>query len=90
MSPQTLPAVPLSSIAEGRTVRIQFVQTDRDGTRLRELGLREGSSVQVLRRDRGKLIVGIAEARFGVGTEVADRVFVESDGVESARVEREP
>ena len=78
MSTSTLPVVPLSSVAEGMTVRIQFVQTNCDDTRLRELGLREGCAVRVVRREPTKLILGIDEARFGVGAEIADRVFVET------------
>ena len=48
--------------------------THCDATRLRELGLREGATVRVL-RDGDPLMVCVENARFGIARSVAMRVY---------------
>jgi Fe2+ transport system protein FeoA len=55
---------------------LRFAPGCREAERLREMGLREGATVQVL-RDGDPLMVRVEDARFGIGRQAAMQVLCE-------------
>ncbi len=53
---------------------LRFAPGCREAERLREMGLREGATVQVL-RDGDPLMVRVEDARFGIGRQAAMQVL---------------
>ena len=74
MSPVALPQ-PLTAFASGVNVRLAFLSlVPAEAARLRELGMREGSPVHIL-RNQGALICGVDASRVVLRREVAQHVF---------------
>lgn len=69
-------AFPLSATAAGQCVAVTFHGDDAGGARLRDLGVREGCELRVVRNDRGRIIVAAGDGRLGLPREVARQVFV--------------
>ena len=70
----------LDSVPEGETVRVVEILAGPGATlRLRELGIREGSVVKVIKNSGvGPIIIETEEGRFALGRGVASRITVES------------
>jgi len=59
----------------GQTARVLgFAGCDAEAARLRDLGVREGATVKVL-RDGETLLVAVDDARFGIGRSAAMNVL---------------
>jgi Fe2+ transport system protein FeoA len=71
------PAIPLTAVPKGQVVKVCFFSL-RNGAagRLRDVGLREGSLIHLIRR-AGRVIVGIEGSRVGVPADLAVGVFVQ-------------
>lgn len=59
-----------------RATVLRFAPGCREADRLREMGVREGATVQVL-RDGDPLMVRVEDARFGIGRQAAMQVLCE-------------
>lgn len=74
MSPITLPQ-PLTSFMNGVVVQLAFMSMlPAEAARLRDLGIREGSRVQIL-RNHDCLVCGVEASRVVLRREVAQNVF---------------
>lgn len=62
---------------------LQLAGDAHEAERLRDLGLREGATVTVL-RDGDPLMVRIDDARFGIGRMAAEKILCEIEGHEAA------
>lgn len=72
----TAPAMPLSLVHGGETVKVQRVTGNEDMRRhLQELGFVEGSEVHVVSASGVNQIVLIKGARFGIDERVAKHVM---------------
>lgn len=69
--------LPLASVATGEKVRVRAIRgANGDTQRLRELGLLEGRTIQVLRNDE-PMICKIGHSRFGLCRRAARTILVE-------------
>ena len=70
----------LDAVPEGGIVRVVEILTGPGATlRLRELGIREGSVVKVVKNSGiGPIVIETEEGRFALGRGVASRIMVES------------
>lgn len=74
MSPISLPQ-PLTSFACGVVVQLAFLALlPAEAARLRELGIREGSPIHIL-RNHDSLVCGVDASRVVLRKEVAQHVF---------------
>jgi ferrous iron transport protein A len=70
--------IPLSSIEQGRTVRIVKVEAGKGlQARIRNLGIMEGDTVQVILNARGPLIIAKQNLRLALGRGMSSKIFVE-------------
>ena len=70
------PAMPLSLVKAGETVRVERVKGNEDMKHhLQNLGFVEGAEVHVVSSSAGNIIVTIMGARFGLDTKVAQHVM---------------
>jgi ferrous iron transport protein A len=77
--------IPLSSIEQGQTVRIVKVEAGRGiQTRIRNLGILEGDTVQVILNARGPLIIAKQNLRLALGRGMSSKIFVEGETKTSA------
>jgi Fe2+ transport system protein FeoA len=69
----------LSKIQTGEIVRmLGFVQCDRYGLRLAEMGLTPGTSIEVLQATRGQpMLLRVRGAQLAIGRRAADKIKVE-------------
>lgn len=69
----------LSKVQSGETVRmLGFVQCDRYGLRLAEMGLTPGTSIDVLQATRGQpMLLRVRGAQLAIGRHAADKIKVE-------------
>lgn len=80
---------PLSALAPGCRCRIAEIRGGRQLThRLRGLGLRVGSEVEMLHRRGSGVVLLVGETRVALGGGVTERLFVEP--LESAEVDDTP
>jgi|DEB0MinimDraft_6_1074348.scaffolds.fasta_scaffold543970_1 Fe2+ transport system protein FeoA len=74
MSPLPLPQ-PLTAFASGVCVRLSFLSLlPAEAARLRDLGMREGSPIHIL-RNQDSLICSVDASRVVLRREVAQQVF---------------
>ena len=75
-----MPAMPLSLIKAGETVRVSRVKGNEDMKHhLKDLGFVEGNEVHVVSSSGANIIVTILGARFGLDTKVAQHVMTVSE-----------
>lgn len=75
-----MPAMPLSLIKAGETVKVSRVKGNEDMKHhLKDLGFVEGNEVHVVSSSGANLIVTILGARFGLDTKVAQHVMTVSE-----------
>ncbi len=69
----------LDAVPEGKTVRVvEILAGPGAGLRLRELGIREGSLVRVMRNSGiGPIVIETEEGRFAIGRGLANKVMVD-------------
>ncbi|ALU11809.1 FeoA family protein [Ignicoccus islandicus DSM 13165] len=69
----------LDAVPEGKTVRVVEIYAGPGATvRLRELGIKEGSLVKVVKNSGiGPIVIETSEGRFALGRGMASRVIVE-------------
>lgn len=71
-----MPAMPLSLIKSGETVKVSRVKGNEDMKHhLKDLGFVEGNEVHVVSSSGANLIVTVLGARFGLDTKVAQHVM---------------
>lgn len=75
-----MPAMPLSLVKAGETVKVSRVKGNEDMKHhLKDLGFVEGNEVHVVSSSGANLIVTILGARFGLDTKVAQHVMTVSE-----------
>ena len=68
---------PLSQTTTGETCTIKWMFGVPEVLEtMRNMNIKEGSTIQVIQKCRDWLIIGANERRLAVGTEVADRIQV--------------
>lgn len=71
-----MPAMPLSLVKVGETVKVSRVKGGDDMKRhLNDIGFAEGNEIHVVSSSGANIIVTILGARFGLDTKVAQRVM---------------
>lgn len=71
-----MPAMPLSLVKAGETVKVSRVKGGDDMKRhLNDIGFVEGNEIHVVSSSGANIIVTILGARFGLDTEVAQHVM---------------
>lgn len=71
-----MPAMPLSLVKAGETVKVSRVKGSDDMKRhLNDIGFVEGSEIHVVSSSGANIIVTILGARFGLDTKVAQHVM---------------
>ena len=71
-----MPAMPLSMVKAGDTVRVARVKGNEDMKHhLKDLGFVEGNEIHVVSSSGANLIVTVLGARFGLDTKVAMHVM---------------
>lgn len=71
-----MPAMPLSMVKAGETVRVQRVKGNEEMKHhLKDLGFVEGNEIHVVSASGANLIVTVLGARFGLDTKVAMHVM---------------
>lgn len=71
-----MPAMPLSLVKVGETVKVSRVKGGDDMKRhLNDIGFAEGNEIHVVSSSRANIIVTILGARFGLDTKVAQHVM---------------
>lgn len=70
--------MPLSMILPGEEGVIDRISGKDDTKRfLNRLGFVEGNAVTVISEASGNIIVGVLDARIGIGRKMANKIFVE-------------
>nr|NLJ03602.1 hypothetical protein [Bacillota bacterium] len=68
---------PLINVSEGETCRVARIQAGRTATkRLYEMGFNTGARIEVLKNDRGPLIVGLGGHKVALGRGLAAKMLV--------------
>ena len=67
-----MPAMPLSMVKAGETVRVSRVKGNED---LKDLGFVEGSEIHVVSSSGANIIVTVLGARFGIDSKVAMHIM---------------
>ena len=71
-----MPAMPLSMVKAGETVRVSRVKGNEDMKhRLKDLGFVEGSEIHVVSSSGANIIVTVLGARFGIDSKVAMHIM---------------
>lgn len=71
-----MPAMPLSMVKEGETVRVSRVKGNEDiKHRLKDLGFVEGREIHVVSSSGANIIVTVLGARFGIDSKVAMHIM---------------
>lgn len=71
-----MPAMPLSLVKAGETVKVSRVKGNEDMKHhLKDLGFVEGNEIHVVSSSGANIIVTILGARFGLDTKVAQHVM---------------
>lgn len=69
--------MPLSMISQGDTMRIERVQGNESTRRfLENLGFVSGSSVTIVSKAKGNVIVSIKDSRVAISESMANKIFV--------------
>lgn len=70
------PAMPLSMVKAGETVRVSRVKGNEDMKhRLKDLGFVEGNEIHVVSSSGANIIVTVLGARFGIDSKVAMHIM---------------
>lgn len=68
----------LSDLAIGDTGKVVSINAGRDATkRLYEMGFNTGSCIEVLKNDRGPVIVTISGNKIAIGRGLAEKISLE-------------
>lgn len=71
-----MPAMPLSMVKEGETVRVSRVKGNEDMKHhLKDLGFVEGNEIHVVSSSGANIIVTVLGARFGIDSKVAMHIM---------------
>ena len=71
-----MPAMPLSMVKAGETVRVSRVKGNEDMKHhLKDLGFVEGSEIHVVSSSGANIIVTVLGARFGIDSKVAMHIM---------------
>ncbi len=69
--------IPLNMLCVGETCKVAKIQAGGSATRrLYEMGLNTGAQIEVLKNDRGPMIVGLGGHKVALGRGLTEKVLV--------------